>query len=156
MAVNYIPDGYHTVTAYLMVDDAAKALDFYRDAFGAEELFRLPMGDKIGHAEIMIGDTHLMLADEFPDMGALGPNSRGGPTASFMIYVPDADAAYDRAMKAGARADRPLKNEFWGDRIGTVIDPFGHKWSLATHVEEVPPEEIQRRMEQWSEAQASG
>lgn len=156
MAVNYIPDGYHTVTAYLMVDDAAKALDFYRDAFGAEELFRLPMGDKIGHAEIMIGDTHLMLADEFPDMGALGPNSRGGPTASFMIYVPDADAAYDRAVKAGARADRPLKNEFWGDRIGTVIDPFGHKWSLATHVEEVPPEEIQRRMEQWSEAQASG
>lgn len=156
MAVNYIPDGYHTVTAYLMVDDAAKALDFYRDAFGAEELFRLPMGDKIGHAEIMIGDTHLMLADEFPDMGALGPNSRGGPTASFMIYVPDADAAYDRAVKAGARADRPLKNEFWGDRIGTVIDPFGHKWSLATHVEEVPPEEIQRRMEQWGETQASG
>ena len=156
MAVNYIPDGYHTVTAYLMVDDAAKALDFYRDAFGAEELFRLPMGDKIGHAEIMIGDTHLMLADEFPDMGALGPNSRGGPTASFMIYVPDSDAAYDKAVKAGAKADRPLKNEFWGDRIGTVIDPFGHKWSLATHVEEVPPEEIQRRMEQWSEAQASG
>ena len=156
MAVNYIPEGYHTVTAYLMVDDAARALDFYRDAFGAEELFRLPMGDKIGHAEIMIGDTHLMLADEFPDMGALGPNSRGGPTASFMIYVPDADAAYDRAVKAGARADRPLKNEFWGDRIGTVIDPFGHKWSLATHVEEVPPEEMQRRMEQWSEAQANG
>ena len=154
MAVNYIPDGYHTVTAYLMVDDAAKALDFYRDAFGAEELFRLPMGDKIGHAEIMIGDTHLMLADEFPDMGALGPNSRGGPTASFMIYVPDADAAYDRAVKAGARADRPLKNEFWGDRIGTVIDPFGHKWSLATHVEEVPPEEMQRRMAEWSNSQA--
>jgi PhnB protein len=154
MAVNYIPDGYHTVTAYLMVDDAAKALDFYRDAFGAEELFRLPMGDKIGHAEIMIGDTHLMLADEFPDMGALGPNSRGGPTASFMIYVPDADAAYDRAVKAGAKADRPLKNEFWGDRIGTVIDPFGHKWSLATHVEEVGPEEIQRRMQEWTQSQS--
>jgi PhnB protein len=153
MAVNYIPDGYHTVTSYLMVDDAAKALDFYRDAFGAEELFRLPMGDKIGHAEIMIGDTHLMLADEFPDMGALGPNSRGGPTASFMIYVPDADAAYDKAVKAGAKADRPLKNEFWGDRIGTVIDPFGHKWSLATHVEEVGPEEIQKRMAEWSEQQ---
>ena len=153
MAVNYIPDGYHTVTAYLMVDDAAKALDFYREAFGAEELFRLPMGDKIGHAEIMIGDTHLMLADEFPDMGALGPNKRGGATASFMIYVPDADAAYDRAVKAGAKADRPLKNEFWGDRIGTVIDPFGHKWSLATHLEEVSPEEMQRRMEEWSAQQ---
>lgn len=153
MAVNYIPDGYHTVTAYLMVDDAAKALDFYRAAFGAEELFRLPMGDKIGHAEIMIGDTHLMLADEFPEMDALGPNKRGGPTASFVIYVADADSAYDKAVKAGAEADRPLKDEFWGDRIGTVIDPFGHKWSLATHKEEVPPEEMQQRMEEWSKQQ---
>ena len=154
MAVNYIPDGYHTVTSYLMVDDAARALDFYRDAFGATELFRLPMGGKLGHAEIMIGDTHLMLADEFPDMGALGPNSRGGPTASFMIYVPDADAAYDKAVKAGAKADRPLKDEFWGDRIGTVTDPFGHKWSLATHVEDVPPQEIERRMQEWCSSQA--
>ena len=153
MAVNYIPDGYHTVTAYLMVDDAARALDFYREAFGAEELYRLPMGDKIGHAEIMIGDTHLMLADEFPDMGALGPNKRGGATASFVIYVPDADAAYDRAVKAGAKADRPLKNEFWGDRIGTVVDPFGHKWSLATHLEEVSPEEMKQRMAEWSKQQ---
>ena len=153
MAVNYIPDGYHTVTAYLMVDDAARALDFYREAFGAEELYRLPMGDKIGHAEIMIGDTHLMLADEFPDMNALGPNKRGGATASFMIYVPDADAAYDKAVKAGAKADRPLKNEFWGDRIGTVVDPFGHKWSLATHLEEVAPEEMQKRMAKWSKQQ---
>ena len=153
MAVNYIPDGYHTVTAYLMVDDAAKALDFYSKAFDAEELYRLPMGDKIGHAEIMIGDTHLMLADEFPDMDALGPNKRGGATASFVIYVPDADAAYDRAVKAGAKPDRPLKNEFWGDRIGTVIDPFGHKWSLATHLEEVSPEEMQQRMAEWSKQQ---
>ena len=153
MAVNYIPDGYHTVTAYLIVDDAARALDFYRDAFGARELFRLPMGDKIGHAEIMIGDTHLMLADEFPEMGALGPNTRGGPTASFLIYVPDADAAYAKAVDAGARADRPLKDEFWGDRIGTVLDPFGHKWSLATHKEEVGPEEMQRRMRELSDSQ---
>ena len=150
MAVNYIPDGYHTVTAYLMVDDAARALDFYRDAFGATELFRLPMGGKIGHAEIMIGDTHLMLADEFPDMGALGPNSRGGPTASFMIYVPDADAAHAQAIQAGAKEGSPVKLEFWGDRIGTVVDPFGHKWSLATHVEDVEPEEMQRRMAEWS------
>ena len=156
MAVNYIPDGYHTVTAYLMVDDAAKALDFYQTAFGAEELFRMPMGDKIGHAEIMIGDTHLMLADEFPEMDALGPHKRGGATASFMIYVPDADAAYDKALKAGAKADRPIKDEFWGDRIGTVIDPFGHKWSLATHKEDVPPEEMQRRMEEWSKSQTGG
>ena len=152
--MNYLPDGYHTVTAYLMVDDAARALDFYRNAFDARELFRLPMGDRIGHAEIMIGDTHLMLADEFPEMGALGPNKRGGPTASFLIYVPDADAAYARAVDAGARAERPVKDEFWGDRIGTVVDPFGHKWSLATHKEEVAPEEMQRRMREWSDSQA--
>ena len=156
MPVNHTPDGYHTVTPYLIVDNGANALDFYRDAFGANELFRLPMGDKIGHAEIRIGNSHVMLADEFPDMGALGPNSRGGPTASFMIYVPDADAAYSKAVNAGARADRPVTLEFWGDRIGSVIDPFGHKWSLATHVEDVPAEEIQRRMEEWSAAQADG
>ena len=136
-----------------MVDDAARALDFYRNAFDARELFRLPMGDRIGHAEIMIGDTHLMLADEFPEMGALGPNKRGGPTASFLIYIPDADAAYARAVDAGARAERPVKDEFWGDRIGTVVDPFGHKWSLATHKEEVAPEEMQRRMREWSDSQ---
>ncbi len=150
MPVNHTPDGYNTVTPYLIVDDGAKALDFYRDAFGANELFRLPMGDKIGHAEIMIGDTHLMLADEFPDMGALSPNSRGGATASFMIYVPDADAAHAKAISAGAKADRPVTLEFWGDRIGTVIDPFGHKWSLATHVEDVEPAEMERRMAEWS------
>jgi PhnB protein len=150
MSVNHTPDGYHTVTPYLIVDNGAKALDFYRDAFGANELFRLPMGDKIGHAEIMIGDTHLMLADEFPEMGALSPNTRGGATASFMIYVPDADAAYDKAVNAGAKADRPVTLEFWGDRIGTVIDPFGHKWSLATHVEDVEPEEMEKRMAEWS------
>lgn len=150
MPVNHTPDGYHTVTPYLIVDNGAKALDFYRDAFGANELFRLPMGDKIGHAEIMIGDTHLMLADEFPEMDALSPNSRGGATASFMIYVPDADAAYAKAVNAGARADRPVTLEFWGDRIGTVIDPFGHKWSLATHVEDVEPAEMERRMAEWS------
>lgn len=150
MAVHHTPDGYHTVTPYLIVDNGAKALDFYRDAFGANELFRLPMGDKIGHAEIMIGDTHLMLADEFPEMDALSPNSRGGATASFMIYVPDADAAYAKAVNAGAKADRPVTLEFWGDRIGTVVDPFGHKWSLATHVEDVDPAEMEKRMAEWS------
>nr|WP_295375294.1 VOC family protein [Pseudoxanthomonas sp.] len=151
----YRPQGYHSVTSYLIVDDAAKALDFYRDAFGAEEMYRLPMGDRIGHAETRIGDTVLMLSDEWPDMNALSPNSRGGATSSFMIYVEDADAAYARAVKAGARADRPVKQEFWGDRIGTVVDPFGHKWSLSTHVEDVAPEEMQRRMEAWSQQQAS-
>ena len=157
--VPYQPDDYHSVTAYLIVDGAARALDFYRDAFGATEIYRLPMPDgpggaeKIGHAEIRIGDTRLMLADEFPQMNALSPNTRGGATASFMIYVEDADAAYDKAIRAGARADRPVTNEFWGDRIGTVVDPFGHKWSLATHVEEVSPEEIQQRMREWVERQ---
>ena len=151
----YRPQGYHSVTSYLIVDDAAKALDFYRDAFGAEEMYRLPMGDRIGHAETRIGDTVLMLSDEWPDMNALSPNSRGGATSSFMIYVEDADAAYARAVKAGARADRPVKQEFWGDRIGSVIDPFGHRWSLSTHVEDVAPEEMQRRMEAWSQQQAA-
>lgn len=154
-AVKHIPDGYHTVTAYLTVDDAAKAIDFYAQAFAATELYRLPMGDRIGHAEIMIGDTHIMLSDEFAGMNVKGPNARGGPTAAFMIYVEDADAAFARAIKAGARADRAVENQFWGDRMGSVIDPFGHKWSLATHVEDVPPEEMQKRMAAWSAAQGS-
>lgn len=152
-AAKHIPDGYHTVTAYLTVDDAARAIDFYAEAFGATELFRLPMGDIIGHAEVKIGDTHIMLSDQFADMNIKGPNARGGPTAAFMIYVEDADAAFAKAIKAGATADRAVKTEFWGDRIGWVIDPFGHKWSLATHVEEVSPEEMQKRMAAWSESQ---
>ena len=152
-AVKHIPDGYHTVTAYLTVDDAAKAIDFYIAAFAASELYRLPMGDSIGHAEISIGDTRIMLSDEFTDMNIKGPNARGGPTAAFMIYVEDADAAFSRAIKAGARTDRAVENQFWGDRMGSGIDPFGHKWLLATHVEDVPPEEMQERMSAWSATQ---
>ena len=152
-AVKPIPDGYHTVTAYLTVDDAAKAIDFYTEAFGATELFRLPMGDMIGHAEVKIGDSHIMLSDEFDDMNIKGPNARGGPTAAFMIYVEDADAAFAKAIKAGAKQDRPVESQFWGDRMGSVIDPFGHKWSLATHVEDVSPEEMEKRMAAWSESQ---
>jgi PhnB protein len=152
-AVNYVPDGYHTVTAYLIVNDAAKAIDFYREAFGATELFRLPMGDKIGHAEIRIGDTHLMLADEFPEMDALSPTTRGGATSSFMIYVEDVDAAFAQAIAAGAKEERPVTHQFWGDRMGAVVDPFGHKWSLATHVEDVAPEEMEQRMQAWSATQ---
>ena len=151
MAVNPIPEGYRSVNAYLIVDDAAKAIEFYEKAFDAKELYRLPMKDqeghdKIGHAEIRIGDTQLMLSDEWPDMQALGPNKRGGATASFVIYGPDADAAWDRAVKAGAKPERPVKEEFWGDRMGTVIDPFGHKWSLGTHVRDVSPEEMTKAM----------
>jgi PhnB protein len=153
MAVNPVPAGYHTVNAYLIVDDAARAIDFYRTAFGAEELYRLPMGGKIGHAEVRIGDTNLMLSDEWPDMQALGPNKRGGPTASFVIYGPDCDAAFERAVQAGARIDRPVQDQFWGDRMGTVIDPFGHKWTLGTHIEDVSPQEMQSRMQAWSASQ---
>ena len=155
MSVNPVPEGYHTVNAYLIVEDAAKAIDFYEKAFGAQELYRLPMKDadgreKVGHAEIRIGDTQLMLSDEWPDMQALGPNKRGGPTASFVIYGPDADAAWERAVQAGGTPERPVKDEFWGDRMGTVIDPFGHKWTLGTHVRDVSPEEMQKAMQEWS------
>lgn len=155
MTVKHIPDGYSSVTPYLIVDDAARALDFYRDALGAEEIFRLPMAGKIGHAEIRIGNAIVMLSDEWPDMQALGPNKRGGTTASFMIYTEDADAAYRRAVDAGAREDRPPTDQPWGDRMGSVIDPFGHKWTLATHIEDVDPEELKRRMAQWSDGSAS-
>lgn len=153
MAVKSIPDGYHAVTPYLIVDDANAAIEFYTKAFGAQELYRLPMGGKVGHAEIRIGDCTLMLSDEWPDMQALGPKARGGATASFVIYGDDVDAAFDRAVKAGGKADKPVKDEFWGDRMGSVVDPFGHKWTLATHVEDVAPEEMQKRMEAWSKQQ---
>jgi PhnB protein len=148
--VNPIPEGYHSVTPYLVVDDAKAAIDFYARAFGAEEMFRLPMGERIGHAEIRIRDSVIMLADEFPEMGHLGPNSRGGTTVSLMIYVEDVDSAFRKALDAGATEKRPVEDQFWGDRMGTLTDPFGHMWSLATHVEEVPPEEMQRRMAQFS------
>lgn len=152
-SVNPVPEGYHTVNAYLIVEDASRAIDFYARAFGARELYRLPMKDKdgrdkVGHAEIRIGDTNLMLSDEWPEMDALGPNRRGGPTSSFVIYGPDADAAWQRAVDAGAKADRPVKDEFWGDRMGTVVDPFGHKWTLGTHVRDVTPGEMAAAMEQ--------
>jgi PhnB protein len=148
-----IPDGYNSVTPYLIVDDAKQALEFYTRAFGAEEKFRLPMGDKIGHAEIKIGDSFVMLADEFPDMGHLGPNKRGGPTSSIVLYVEDVDTSFKQALDAGAKEHRPVENQFWGDRMGTLTDPFGHQWSLATHVEDVPESEMQARMEQFSSKQ---
>ena len=148
--VKPIPEGYHSVTPYLVVDDAERAIEFYKKAFGAEEKFRLPMGERIGHAELMIGDSHIMLADEFPDMDNLGPKNRGGTTVSLMVYVDDVDRAFPKAIEAGAKQVRPLENQFWGDRMGTLEDPFGHVWSLATHVEEVAPDEIERRMAEFS------
>ena len=154
MAVKPTPEGYHSVTPYLIVDNAAKAIEFYRIAFGATELFRLPMGDKIGHAEIRIGDSHVMLSDEWPDMNLLGPKRRGGATASLMLYVDDVDAMFKKALDAGATVEKDVDNQFWGDRMGTLIDPFGQRWSLATHVEDVPPEELQRRMAAFSQQPA--
>ena len=147
MAVSHIPEGYHSVTPYLIVDGAESAIRFYAAAFGAQEVLRMPMGEnKLAHAEVKIGDSHVMLADEFPEMGFLGPLKRGGATASLMIYVPDVDAAYAQAIAAGAREERPPADQFWGDRMGTLLDPFGHRWTLATHVEDVSEDEMQRRM----------
>ena len=147
MATSHIPEGYHSVTPYLVVDGAAEAIRFYGEAFGAAEVLRMPMGDdKLAHAEIKIGDSFVMLADEFPDMGFLGPLKRGGATASLMIYVEDVDAAFARALAAGASQERAPADQFWGDRMGTLVDPFGHRWTLATHVEDVSEEEMQRRM----------
>lgn len=140
-------DGYHTVTPYLTVSDAAAAIEFYAKAFGATEVMRMPMGDKIGHADIMIGDSHIMLSDEFPDMDKLGPAARGGPTSSIMIYVPDVDAAFDKAVAAGAEATRAVEDQFYGDRSGWLKDPFGHEWTISTHIEDVSSEEMNKRME---------
>ncbi|SNS18804.1 PhnB protein [Sphingomonas laterariae] len=144
--VSPIPEGYHSVTPYLAIDGAAEALEYYKKAFGATEVLRMPHGDRIAHAEIKIGDSFVMLADEFPDMNHLGPKSRGGTTVSLMIYVPDVDAAFERAIAAGGTVQRPVADQFYGDRSGTLFDPFGHQWTLSTHVEDVPEDEIHRRM----------
>ena len=146
--VKPIPDGYHSVTPYLVVDGAAEAIDFYTKAFGAKEKFRMPMGDRIGHAELLIGDSHVMLADEFPERDIRGPKSGGGTSSSLMIYVDDVDTTFRQALEAGAKTDGEMevKDQFYGDRSGSLVDPFGHKWTIATHVEDVPPEEMQKRM----------
>ena len=148
MATKPIPDGYRTATPYLILKGAAEAIEFYKRAFGATEMLRMadPNG-RVGHAEIRIGDSVIMLADEHPEMGHRGPRSLGGSSVSIMLYLPDVDAVFERALKAGARAQRPVQNQFYGDRSGTLEDPFGHVWTIATHVEDVPPEEMKRRAE---------
>ena len=146
MPVKAIPDGFRTVTPYLIVDGAAKALEFYVRAFGAEETFRFPTPDgKIGHAEIRIGDSMVMLADEYPGFGYKSPPAYGGTPVSICLYVADVDQLFARAIAAGARVQRPVQDQFYGDRTGTLIDPFGHVWSIATHKEDVSVEEMQRR-----------
>ena len=141
-----IPEGYHSVTPHLMVNGGVAAIEFYKKAFGAVELFRFPApGGKIGHAEIKIGDSPIMLADEFPDMGYLGPKSIGGSPVSLLIYVEDVDTVFNRAVEAGATAKEAVTDKFYGDRTGTVVDPFGHIWHVATHKEDVPMEEMEQR-----------
>ena len=144
--VKPVPDGYHAVTPYLIVNDGPAALEFYKNAFGAVELLRMPRPDgRIGHAEIKIGDSPVMLADEHPEIGALSPQSVGGSPVSIHLYVTDVDAMFNQAVAAGASVVRPLQNQFYGDRTGGVKDPFGYQWYIATHIEDVSPEELQRR-----------
>jgi len=144
--VKPIPEGYHSVTPYLIIKDAASAIEFYKKAFGATELMRMadPSG-KIGHAEIKIGDSPIMLADEVLGMGYRSPQSLGGSPVSILLYVEDVDALFDQAVAAGAKVERPVKDQFYGDRSGGVTDPFGHVWYIATHKEDVSPEEMKKR-----------
>lgn len=149
MAVQPIPEGYHTATPYLIVSGAAAAIEFYKQAFNATELFRMAGPDgKIGHAEIKIGNSPIMLADEFPEMGAKSAKTLGGSPMFLMLYVENVDALAAQAVAAGAKEVRPVQNQFYGDRSGTFEDPFGLSWTLSTHVEDVPPEEMQRRSEE--------
>jgi PhnB protein len=145
--VEPIPAGYHSVTPYLMVRDAARAMAFYRDAFGATEVMRFAGPDgRIAHAEVKIGDSHVMLADELPDQGFVGPQTLGGAGVSLMLYVNDVEATFAKALAAGATVRRPVADQFYGDRMGTLVDPYGHVWSIGTHREDVSVEEMQRRM----------
>jgi uncharacterized glyoxalase superfamily protein PhnB len=145
---NPIPQGYHTVTPNIVVNEAAKALEFYQKAFGAEETVRMPGPDgSIMHAEFRIGDSVIMLADEMPDMGAKSPKAYGGTPVRFYVYVENVDAAWKRAVDAGAKTIMPLQDMFWGDRTGCLEDPFGHLWNLAQHVSDPTPEEMQRGQE---------
>jgi PhnB protein len=146
MKTKPIPDGYHTATPYLIVNDAARALEFYKKAFGATETMRFAgPGGKIMHAEIKIGNSPIMLADEYPEMGARSPQTLGGSPVSLVLYVENVDAWANQAVAAGAKVQRPVQDQFYGDRTGTFEDPFGHVWSIATHKEDVTPEEMQRR-----------
>jgi len=149
MAVKAIPDGYPRVMPYLSIDGAADAIEFYKKVFGAEEQVRMDApGGRIGHAELGIGDSKVMLADTFPDMGGRSPKDIGGSPVTIMVYVEDVDACYQRALDAGATAERKVEDQFYGDRAGSFVDPFGHIWHIATHVEDVPEDEMARRAQE--------
>jgi PhnB protein len=148
MSAKPIPEGYHTITPYLAVDDAAEAIEYYKKAFGAKERVRMDApGGKIGHAELEIGDSLVMLSDPFPQASTAPPKELGGTSASVFMYVEDVDAVVKKAVDAGATVTMEVADQFWGDRFGSVQDPFGHVWSIATHVEDVPPEEMAQRAE---------
>jgi PhnB protein len=156
MSVKPIPDGYHSVTPYLIVKGGAEALDFYKRAFGAVELCRMTgPGGKVCHAEIRVGDSPIMLADEFPEMDALSPQSRGGSPVGLMIYVEDVDARYNQAIAAGGKVKRAVQDQFYGDRSGCLVDPFGHNWTISTHKEDLSMEEIRRRSEEFMKKQGA-
>ncbi|MGB5810629.1 MAG: VOC family protein [Polyangiales bacterium] len=145
-AIDPIPTHYPRVTPYLCVDGASAAIEFYAHVFGATERLRIPApGGTIGHAEIMIGDAVIMLSDEYPDMGILGPKSVGGTPVTIGVYVSDVDAVHARAIEAGAESSRPVEDQFYGDRAGQFVDPFGHRWSVASHIEDLTPDEIATR-----------
>lgn len=147
MPVRPIPEGYHSITPYLVISEAAKAIDWYKQAFGAQQTLRMedPTTGKIGHAELKIGDSYIMLADEYPDMGYRSPKTLGGAGISLLLYVKDVDGTVKQAVDAGAKIERPLEDQFYGDRTGTIQDPFGHVWTIATHIEDVSPEEMLER-----------
>jgi PhnB protein len=142
-----IPDGYPRVMPYLIVDGASSAIDFYTSVLGAKERMRMPMPNgKVGHAELELGDSLIMLADEAPEMNARSPRSVGGTPVSMMVYVEEVDRVFDEAVQAGAKSLRPVEDQFYGDRLGAFEDPWGHQWNVATHVEDVPPDEMEQRM----------
>jgi PhnB protein len=146
--VKAVPRGYHTLTPYLVVQDANRAIDFYKKAFGAREIVKMTApGGKIGHAELRIGDSIMMLSDEVPGGGGRSPQSLGGSCVSMFLYVDDVDATFDQAVNAGAKADATPSDMFWGDRFGRLTDPFGHLWGIATHIEDVAPQELEKRMQ---------
>jgi PhnB protein len=144
--VKPIPEGYHSITPYLIIDGAAQAMEYYKKAFGAIELFRMEHEGRIGHAEMKIGDSPFMVSDEHPEMGFRGPKSLGGSAVGIMIYVDDVDTIFKQALDAGGTESRALQDQFYGDRSGTLTDPFGHVWTVATHKEDVSPEEIEKRL----------
>jgi PhnB protein len=157
MSVKPIPEGYHSVTPYLIISGASDAIEFYKKAFGATELFRFPApGGKIGHAEIKIGDSPIMLADEYPAMGYKGPQSLAGSPITLMIYVEDVDNVFTRAVNAGATVKEVVQDKFYGDRTGTLTDPFGHVWHISTHKEDVSMEELERRAKTAGAASGGG